>query len=186
MYRIKGRIQGVAPLLYNRLTEEALEGVATGKTGGHFTVEQRREQAMQKVHKNGLGLYIPGWNFKQCFLEGCSRARLKEGRFGLSRFLAATVFVEGDLLFGKEEIDFLHEHWGRIPPGPRGKAVIVRRPAMDTGWELPFTLMVVDDRRNAEQIRISIEEAGMLVGLGSWRPEYGRFILTEWEVLKDK
>jgi len=38
------------------------------------------------------------------------------------------------------------------------------------------------DRRDADAIRRGLEEAGLLVGLGSFRPENGRFIVTEWRV----
>lgn len=179
MYQITGRIQGVAPFLYNRMAnDEGLRGAGAG--GGKLTEEQRIAEAMLKVHRNEHGLIIPAWNFKKCLVLGCAKANLKEGRYGLAGLVEATVFVEGDLCFGKDDPDFLHEVVGRIPPRT-GAAAIIRRPALDTGWELPFTLNVMDDRRSSDYIRRGLEEAGLLVGLGSWRPEYGRFIVTEWE-----
>ena len=31
-------------------------------------------------------------------------------------------------------------------------------------------------------VRLALEQGGVLVGLGSWRPRYGRFRITTWEV----
>ena len=181
MYRINGKIQGVAPLLFNRFTEEAQEGLKKAATGGRFTDEQRIAEAMEKVYRGEKGLYLPAWNFKRVMVEGCRKAGLKEGRASAAPFLEATVFADGQLWFGKDEPDFIHETWGRRPP-KTGGACIVRRPALDVGWELPFGLTVVDDRRSDSQIRRAVEEGGLLCGLGSWRPEYGRFVVVEWSV----
>lgn len=180
MYRITGKIKGIAPILFNRMLEGDLEPSNVGSKG-RITVEARIEEARQKVYRNEQGLFLPGWNFKQCLLEGCKRSGLKVGRSSLARYLAAAIFPDHELYFGKGEPDFMHEHWGRRPPRTGG-ACIIRRPALKEGWELSFGLNVVDDRRTPAEIRRSLDEAGLLVGLGSWRPEYGRFLVIEWQV----
>lgn len=183
MYRIEGRIRGLAPILFNRMLEGELE-LAPGKTSrGRVSREDRIEEAHQKVYRNEKGLYLPAWSFKRCLVEGCQRAGLKVGRGSLSPYLMASVFPDKELYFGKDEPDYIHETWGRRPPRTGG-ACIVRRPALREGWELAFALNVMDDRRTEGEIRRSLDEAGLLVGLGSWRPEYGRFIVIEWQVTK--
>lgn len=180
MYKITGMIQGVAPFLFNRMVDVTqLEGKATG---GKFTTEQRVSQDELKVYKDNVGLYLPKWNLKKCLLLGVQKAGLKEGRAGMAPFIEATVFLDEDPHFvGKTDRDYLDERVGRIPPRT-GAAAIIRRPALEAGWELPFSLTVVDDRRDADAIRRGLEEAGLLVGLGSFRPEHGRFIVTKWEI----
>lgn len=181
MYRITGKIQGVAPILFSHWTEEAEKSIREGTTGGKFSDDQRMQEAMQKVYLNEQGdLTLPNWNFKKCLLEGCRKAGLKEGRASMSPFLEATVFVDAELSFGVQAPDFIHEVTGKRPPRTGG-ACLIKRPALNAGWSLPFSLSVVDDRRSADHIRRALEEAGLLVGLGSWRPEYGRFVVTEWQ-----
>lgn len=182
MYRIKGEIEGSAPLLFNRFTEESQADMESGKTGGKFTVEQRRQQALDCIYRNERGIYLPNWNFKCCLIEGARRGKVKEGKGSIAPLLLATMFVDGELVFS-HAVEFLHEHWGRRPPRTGG-ACMVRRPGLEPGWKLPFCLVVIDDRRDASNIRLALEEAGLLVGLGSWRPEYGRFVVTKWEVEK--
>lgn len=182
MYRITGKLKGLAPILFNRMLEDELEPTEkTIKRKGRVSTEDRLEEAHQKVYRNEKGLYVPGVNLKACLLNGCSMAGLKTGQKSLLPFLAASVFFDRELNFGKDEPDFIHEEAGRRPP-KRGGRIIVRRPALNEGWELPFGLTVVDDRRTPAEIRRSLDEAGLLVGLGDHRPDYGRFIVIEWNV----
>lgn len=181
MYEIKARIKGVAPILFNHWTDASRGQLGSGATGGTFTDDQRMKEAMEKVYyREGVGLYLPGWNLKKCIVEGAGKANLKEGKKAMGPFLTATVFVDGDPAFGREQPDEIHETTGRRPPRTGG-ACLIKRPMLRAGWELPFTLTVVDDRRSADHIRKALEEAGLLVGLGDWRPEYGRFIVTDWK-----
>ena len=184
MYRVKGTIQGVAPILFNRMTDEAETALDAGTTGGKYSQDERMQEALLKVHRSPTtgGLCITSWMFKRVLHEGSKKAVLKEGRLGFADLMMATVFVDGELLFGKDDPDFIHTEWGRKPPRTGG-ACIIKRPALSIGWELPFQLVVTDDRRPEAYLRRALEEGGMLAGLGSHRPEYGRFIVTDWERL---
>jgi hypothetical protein len=185
VYTIHGTIKGLAPLLFNRFTEAAQQALDTRQTGGRLSVPQKIAEAEEKVHRGINGnLIIPAWSFKQSLVAGCSAAGLKHGRSGLGQHLKAIVFADGEIDLGVKERDFMHEHWGRIPPGPKGAGAIIRRPALNPGWEGRFRLVVTDDRQSPEQIRQALDETGLLVGLGGWRPEYGRFMVTEWTVEK--
>lgn len=176
MYTISGRIQGVAPILFHRLEE----GVLEGPSKGNMSHDERIAEAMRLSYSDAHGLYVPPGNFKRCLLDGSTKAKIKEGKASATPYFQATVFVQGNLYFGKDSPDFIHEETGRRPPKTGGR-IIVRRPALDTGWELPFSLVVVDDRRKQQDIRRALEEAGLLVGLCDHRPEYGRFIVTDWQ-----
>lgn len=178
MYRIDASIRGVAPILFNRFADP--DAIRRPSAGGSFTDEQRLEEALLKVHRNGHGVYLPAWNLKCCIVDGARRGNLKEGKKSVAPFIQATVFPE-DAPFGKAEPDEIHETWGRKPPRTGG-ACLIKRPMFRAGWELPLVINVVDDRRDPETLRRALEEAGMLVGVGSWRPEYGRFIVTEWGI----
>lgn len=180
MYRIDARIRGVAPLLFNKIAD--ITTIDQPSPGGKKTHRQREDEALLKIHRNGHGIYMPAWNLKCAMVDGARRGGIKEGRVNIAPFILATVFPE-DALFGKTEPDAIHEHPGRVPP-KTGGYVMVRRPMFHTNWELPLVINVTDDRRNPESLRKSLEEAGTLAGLGSWRPEYGRFIVTDWKTSK--
>lgn len=185
MYTITGKIEGVAPLLFGAFADPGV--LDTPAQGGIHTKEHRLEEAEARAYRdeNGL-LYLPARNFKCCLLDGCKKAKLKSGQFSLAPFLEATIFPDHRLRFltHPTDYDFMHEAQGRRPPRT-GKACIIRRPALDVGWQLAFKLAVVDDRQIPDLIHRSLSEGGIMVGLCDWRPEYGRFIVTEWEVQKE-
>jgi hypothetical protein len=177
MFTVKGRIEGIAPFLYNRMIDPSV--LDSGVSGAPQTKAERVAEASQRVYRNGHGLYVPAWNFKRCLLDGAKKGKIKISKTGLYDLLYATAFVQGDPVFGKDDPDFIHECVGRIPP-KRGAAAIIRRPALSPGWSLPFELLIADDRIPPESIRRALETAGLLVGIGAWRPEYGRFIVKEF------
>ncbi len=183
MYRIEGTLTGVAAILFNKWTDAAEKSIREGTTGGKFTDEQRSAEAMEKLYQDEQGLFLPAWNLKQSLLAGCAMAGLKEGKKAMGQFIKAMVFPDESPRFNKTAPDFIHEVPGKRPPRTGG-ACLIKRPALNAGWELTFGLSVIDPRRSADHIKRSLEEAGMLVGLGSWRPEYGRFVISDWRVLQ--
>lgn len=179
MLRITGTIEGVAPILFSRMYGD-LEG-----PGGKPTPEQKALEAGLKCHRDEKGIYIPGTMFKQALLGGAKAGNVKDGRKSYATTLEATIFPDGHLYLGKEAPDEVYEHWGRRPPGPKGAAIIIRYPLFRAGWTADFALILtMGDSHTVEAVRRSLDAAGLLVGLGSWRPEYGRFVVTAWAVEK--
>jgi len=184
MYRVNVTIEGVAPYLYGKWTKESKEALRKGTGGGKKSISDREQEALEKVCRNSNGLYLPAQDIEACLVQGVKMENLKEGRSSAAPYVEATVFVEQrEIAFGKQESDFMHECLGRRPP-KRGGACIILRPGLNEGWQLSFTFIVADDRRTPELLRQGFEGAGLLVGLGEWRPKYGRFIVKKWEVKK--
>lgn len=56
------------------------------------------------------------------------------------------------------------------------------RPLLSLPWRVEFTVNYVDNRFcTLENLRQSFEQGGTL-GLGTFRPFFGRYQLTRWEV----
>lgn len=53
--------------------------------------------------------------------------------------------------------------------------IIRIRPMIPTGWTLTFTLEFDETLVNARNLEQAILDAGTYVGLGDWRPKFGRF-----------
>lgn len=182
MYHIEGSIRLISDCLFNKPSEAALLSLESGQRGKKKTVEQKIEAVADMVHRNGDGktIVLPGDSFKLSYLEGSKFAGLKMGKRSLYPTLNALTFPE-DLSFGVSKPDYIHEHHGRVPPRTGG-LVMIRRPAFKMGRELNFKMLVADDVIEADQIKIAIEHGGLLVGIGSWRPKYGRYQLGKWKV----
>jgi hypothetical protein len=184
MYHIKASIKGVAPLAFNRPSDTLRESIESGKAGGRRSVAQSQQEAEDRVYKNGAGLYIPWRMLKKCLLEGCTLANLKYQRRSLYPYLdGAVLLLEKEIPIGKEERDFVYERWGRIPPRT-GALAILRTPAVNSGWEAVFTLVVGDDGINSDQVRLALAAGGTLKGIGNNRPEFGRFEVVGWTIIQ--
>lgn len=179
MYRIEGTLEGTAPLLFSRWVTDL-----DAPTGGKHTAESRAEEATRKVYRSPDGtLVLPAWNLKKAIADGCVRSGLKDGKRSAMGLLMAALFIDPDPSFGVAEPDFMHTATGKRP-ARTGGAVLIERPALATGWRLGFAASVVLDRVHPDLVRTSVATAGLEVGIGSWRPEYGRFVLRDWTVSK--
>lgn len=175
MYQVKVTYKGIAPLLINAFSDE--------KAGRKSDVDYMAE-ALRKLHRTDDGeCCITAEMIKSCLVAGSSMSVLKLGRKSLVQYLKATVFVEPrQVTLGKKKPDFIDKRMGRIPPGPRGAAVMLYRPGFKEGWQISFKFVVSDDRVTLGLLKQAADDSGLLVGLGSGRPDFGRFVITQWEV----
>jgi hypothetical protein len=56
-----------------------------------------------------------------------------------------------------------------------GQAKVVRRRPMFTNWSATFTASVDPTVLDLAQVALAANTAGRLVGMGDWRPRYGRY-----------
>lgn len=122
------------------------------------------------------GIAIPSDNLERCIQEGAKKNRL-------GKDFAAAVFVQ------ESEVDVVHRLSGKTKeriysePGytlRKGVKVqlsrIIRiRPLIPTGWHMAFTVEFDESIVNKQAVVTALTEAGSLVGLGDWRPKFGRF-----------
>jgi hypothetical protein len=126
-----------------------------------------------------LGLYIPNDNIERAIQQGAQKTKL-------GRAVAAAVWVADEIVrlnySGPKTKDGLYKD-GRFELRKgvviSGSRVIRVRPMIPAGWSLTFTLEY-DDTVIVDQQSLlrSMVDAGALVGLGDWRPKYGRFSVT--------
>ena len=184
MYQIKATIEGICPVLFNGWTPSDLEALASGKTGGFHSAAEDEQKALERCPKNGHGYYIPSIHLKHCLVRGGQLANLKFGKRGITDYLKGGVFFEdGEALLGKETPDFIHKVPGRRPP-KTGGACIITRPGFNTGWQSIFHLTVIDENLPTEHIKQAFEQGGLVNGVGSFRPDYGRFVVKNWEIIR--
>jgi len=186
MYQVKASIVGIAPILFDKMTDRAKQGIVDGGNLGNLTDAEKRAMAPYKVYRNGHGLYIPYGNLKKCVLEGSTKAGLKHAGKALWGFLAPTMFFqERELLLNKEEPEFIWEEMVSIPPGKKGAKVMDYRPGLEPGWSVSFNLRMFDERVTPQLVRRAFDEAGLLIGVCNHRPDFGRFEVNDWEISKD-
>ncbi len=61
--------------------------------------------------------------------------------------------------------------------------VMRTRPRFDN-WEVKFQLQLFPSEINPSDIQQALESAAMLIGMGDYRPKFGRFALVDFAELK--
>lgn len=193
MRQFSATIQGVTPFLFNRMLEPEEVITAIGKMPKDVSKVDawRREEARLRLYKNGQGLYLPSRNIRAAMVAASGFAGLKHKPTGkgtgssLGRYLRSGLIVEpAELEFGHDGADLsLLGDWVRIPPGPRGAFVKKYWPQLDA-WSLSFTLSVFDDSLQEDaEIGESLKAAGLYCGLGTGRPDFGKFKVVDWSMI---
>ena len=63
------------------------------------------------------------------------------------------------------------------------RARVVRiRPTFKAGWKLDFEITVLDDQIPANVLNEVLQLAGRTVGVGDFRPRFGRFMVTGFKL----
>jgi hypothetical protein len=85
--------------------------------------------------------------------------------------------------FGKDGF-YLFEAAGvtKLSGGGVIKQEVNPRPALSMPWKLRFTLTLVKNPIIDEvKLQNWIENGGIMVGLGNYRPRFGQFVVSKWE-----
>jgi hypothetical protein len=170
-YRVVSEIELMVPYLYNKHPDDR-------GTGQEKTEAQYEQEGYSKVHRNEDGyLIIPSWSLKVALLKGCKKAYKAK----MDDLVKAFVFPKlPGASWGIKEPDSLHVCWGRIPPrtGPMNK---IYRPQINAERKLKVEFNVTSNAVELAKLMIGWEQTGLIVGIGAWRPEYGRFRVLSFE-----
>lgn len=139
----------------------------------HFETADR-EWAGGVYYKPGVGVYIPAENVHRCLTDAARLVKLGKG-------------IERGVFFPENEIPLQYdgpadiatlgkdENFRLVVPVKVGmKRVMRTRPKFDA-WSLTATGMLDTTQLDVQELRTIAERAGKLIGLGDWRPRYGRF-----------
>lgn len=135
------------------------------------------------------GLHQPGVHIEAALIKSATNFQIVGRQKKTYKDLfKGTVFVHPELIsygFGKLSPDDLLKK-GSIEIH-RAVCVVQRsrverlRPLIPAGWKLKFTLQLFDDQLPRDTLKEILDYAGRFVGIGDWRPRFGRFIVTEFK-----
>jgi hypothetical protein len=185
-------LTGIAPVKFNKPTAEAIKGLNPGsKAQKREDAAGREDEALQRLYMVDGQIAAPARQIKRAILDGASMGTIKIGRKGAIGYLKATLMVtdgvfavlKGDELVGVKQPDRIVEDVVRIPPRT-GALVLKAWPMLDVGWRLLFEVTLLQPAVLGQSVaRAALDAAGLLSGLGTERPEYGRFTVTRWDRL---
>jgi hypothetical protein len=122
---------------------------------------------------------IPARVLEAAFVAGAKKSKL-------GKSASAAVYVDSDAVLeydGPKDVDAMWEdkRFRLVVPVRVQMARIVRtRPKIDK-WSAEVSVSYMTDVLNKSQVETMVRDAGIHVGIGDWRPKYGRFTVEVLE-----
>lgn len=171
-------LQGSSDLLFHRWNEEAVEEKARAAKNSKGKKTDNVESYVYRTESGEIAIPVE-------YLRGAIIASAKfipdprSPRASAEKlFKAAIAGVEPLASLGTSTWDYLDKR--RVTVQRNGINRV--RPAMRKGWKATFSLMcLLPEYVDPDMLRERIEFAGRLIGLGDFRPTFGRFGVVNFD-----
>lgn len=178
-YVVSAKIEGSADFLFHRWNNEAVEEKAKAAKGSKAKKSDDIESYVYRTESGDLA--IPGEYLRQAIIHAAKFEQDPRSprKSAMDLFKAAVITLTPLASVGKKEWDY--EDRRRVVV--QRNAITRTRPALRAGWKIDVDLMVqLPEYVPPHFLRRVIDNAGRLVGVGDFRPTYGRFVVSNWTV----
>lgn len=178
-YTAEIAVQGSAPLLFHRWSVEGVEAKSKAAKGSRA---KKSDDIETYVYRNPEGeLCIPSEYFRMAIIGA---AKFKQDprsprKSAMDLFKAAITGLEPLCSLGVREWDFVDQRRVMI----QRNGITRSRPAVNTGWTTVVPLQVLlPEYVPPALLNEVIQSAGRLIGVGDFRPTYGRFLVVGFRI----
>jgi hypothetical protein len=170
--------KGTAAFLFHRWSCDGIEEKAKAAKG---SAAKKTDNLESYVYRDGDGnLAIPSEYFRMSCINA---AKYKQDprsprKSAMDLFKAGLVCLEEHCTLGVKDWDFLDRRRVQI----QRNGITRVRPAMNAGWEVKLQIQVLlPEYISPNLLNEVIQSAGRLVGVGDFRPTFGRFQVTSFQ-----
>lgn len=180
-YAVEFTAVGTAPILFHRWSCDSVEAKSKSAKGSKAKKEDDVESYVYR--DESMNLCIPGEYFRQAII---SAAKFKQDprsprKSAMDLFKAGIVVLDELCSLGTKSWDLMDRRRVTI----QRNSITRQRPAMSRGWRVRVTLEVLlPEYISPDLLNDTLQSAGRLVGVGDFRPTFGRFQITSFKVLK--
>jgi len=191
-YRVAVTVTGNAAILFHRWQSDSVEAKANAAKG---SAAKKTDDVESYVWRDDNGhLCLPGEYLRGSLIDpknGAAKYRQdprSPRKSALDLFKAGIVSLTdlGVITRADGSKADTWDYLDRRRVTVQRNGVTRERPALNPGWSAEILFMVTTpqyiDPRMLNQV---LGDAGRLVGVGDFRPTFGRFSVTKFEVLKD-
>jgi hypothetical protein len=176
-YIVRVTLRGSAAILFHRWSNEAVAEKAAAAKGSKAKKSDNLESYVYRCDNGNLGL--PGEYIRQAII-GAARFRQdprSPRKSAMDLFKAGVVSLTECADLGVKDADYIDRRRVLI----QRSAITRERPALREGWQASVELMVLlpeyIDRTTLIEV---LTNAGRLIGVGDFRPTYGRFAVVSF------
>ena len=180
MKTIEAEITGVASLLQHRFAQEA-HGLEAKKA--KKKVYDPDEEAKKASYMDEGGFVMLSEHIYGCLAKAATSFIL-DGKKTFKDAVARGIVVTPDNIPLLDKKEKQYQKWDEIDAR---RAVVMRsaitrwRPMFYEGWKLRFEIQIVDDDTISPKVLKEIFDKAGYVGIGDYRPRFGRFQVTGWK-----
>jgi hypothetical protein len=179
-YRVNLMIQGISDFLFHRWNDDAVAAKAAAAKGSKAKKSDDVESYVYR-HPSTKNLAIPG-EYLRSSIIGAAKFRQdprSPRKSAQDLFKAGVLSLTNMADTGNKQWDYLDRRRALV----QRQGITRIRPALTSGWTVEFDLMVnVPEYINPDLLREVVDLAGRLVGIGDFRPTFGRFVVASWSV----
>jgi len=177
MKKINATIRGIAPLLQHRFQVEEEDPKWTEQPG----FKDYSKDVLKALYITDDGVvYQPADHIWGSMTKAAVNFKIPgRGKKTYKDLIKSACFIYPDCIphkISKWVVD-------RRPVVIQRSRIIRERPRFDE-WELDFEIQVLDDQLPIEAVRKILEYAGNYVGIGDFRPRFGRFMVAYFKEIK--
>lgn len=184
-------IQGIAPILHHKFSDSTLDALSKRESVRKSGKPDYSAEWMQTMYSHQGYVYQPVSHIEGAMVKAATR--FKTGRMTWKDPFRAYVYVMGDQNSPDKIFHYFNGHPIQEPTielmseptealSVSVMRVVVQRAAVarsrlqiEIGWQLNFTIEVHDDQIPGDLVHKVLVEAGRAVGIGDFRPRFGRF-----------
>jgi len=178
-YVVEAEIVGVSSLLFRAWNVEAVAEKAAAKKGSKA---KKSDNVESYTYRNEDGiLCVPGEYVRQSIIHAAKFRQDPRSprKSAMDLFKAGVVSLTELCSLGVKDWDYVDRR--RVVVQRAG--ITRERPAMRHGWKIRCLLQVLTPEYiNAATLQDALGQAGKLVGIGDFRPTFGRFRVTSFQV----
>ena len=181
-YSVEIIVTGTAPILFHRWSCEDVEAKASAAKNSKAKKTDNIEAYIYRTEKGTIA--IPTEYLRQSIIHAAKFRQDPRSprKSAMDLFKASLIGLTELADTGIKNPDYLDRRRVVI----QRSAVTRTRPALASGWSATFFIMVqTPEYIPTELLHSVITDAGRLVGVGDFRPSYGRFAVTKFELISN-
>ena len=178
-YIVELTLQGSVSVLFHRWNVQSVEAKSKAAKGSKA---KKTDDTESYLYRNDDGeICIPGEYVRQSIILA---AKFKQDPRS-PRKSAMDLFKAG--VVSLTELSSLHvkepDYYDQRRVTVQRSGITRTRPAMKAGWQAEFELMVnLPEYVSPLLLREVVDDAGRLIGVGDFRPTFGRFTVSSWAI----
>jgi len=177
-YSVKVTIEGTAALLFHAWNAEAMDEKAASAKGSK---SKKTDNVESYVYRNKANeICLPGEYLRQAIIKAAKFVQdPRSPRKSAMDLFKAGIVMDTELAsLGSKEWDYLDKR--RVVIQQNGINRV--RPAFYKGWQASFEFTINLPEYISRELLIQVvNNAGRLVGVGDFRPSYGRFAVVKFD-----